>query len=172
MRFLILQHIPCEHPGLFSDGMRERGIETETVELDAGDAIPDPADFDALLAFGGPAPEIGILEVELTAEGLRDPLFTGWPQRAKVFQWHADTFAVPEGAVWLARSNAFPHQAFRHGRCAYGLQYHAEVTPAMVAEWGQVDVYCGSLREATPTPPAARAAENSGLYAPRSQPLY
>lgn len=54
MRFLVFQHIDVEHPGIFRDFMREEGIARETVELDAGEAIPSFDGFDALIAMGGP----------------------------------------------------------------------------------------------------------------------
>ena len=54
MRVLVLQHIACEHPGVFSDVMREREVEAVAVELDRGEPLPDWHDFDAVLAMGGP----------------------------------------------------------------------------------------------------------------------
>ncbi|HUR93970.1 MAG TPA: type 1 glutamine amidotransferase [Gemmatimonadales bacterium] len=93
-----------------------------------------------------PSPEVGLLEVELTAAGTSDPLFEGWPRRAPVVQWHSDTFALPPGATLLATSPACRHQAFRHGRCAYGLQFHPEVTADMVEEWGEIPEYAAAMR--------------------------
>lgn len=54
MRVLVLQHIACEHPGVFSEVMRERGAEAVPVELDEGERLPDWREFDAVLAMGGP----------------------------------------------------------------------------------------------------------------------
>ena len=54
MRLLVLQHIACEHPGVFSEVMRERGVEAVPVELDEGEPLPDWREFDAVLAMGGP----------------------------------------------------------------------------------------------------------------------
>jgi GMP synthase (glutamine-hydrolysing) len=54
MRVLVLQHIACEHPGVFSEVMSERGVEEVAAELDAGEALPDWREFDAVLAMGGP----------------------------------------------------------------------------------------------------------------------
>jgi GMP synthase (glutamine-hydrolysing) len=54
VRVLVLQHISCEHPGVFSDVMSGRGVEEVAVELDAGDALPDWREFDSVLAMGGP----------------------------------------------------------------------------------------------------------------------
>jgi GMP synthase (glutamine-hydrolysing) len=79
--------------------------------------------------------EIGWYPLRLTPEGRKDPAFRRWPPRARVFQWHGDTFDLPQGAALLARSPLCENQAFRHGRTAYGLQFHLEVTPAMIGEW-------------------------------------
>jgi GMP synthase-like glutamine amidotransferase len=54
MRFLVLQHIDCEHPGIFRDLMRAAGVAWDPVELDAGEEIPDTRGYDALLVMGGP----------------------------------------------------------------------------------------------------------------------
>jgi GMP synthase-like glutamine amidotransferase len=81
-------------------------------------------------ALGGevrraPAPEIGWLELESLDGGAVPP--GPW------FSWHEDTFTVPPGAVELARSPVCPH-AFRVG-ASVGLQFHPEVTPAIVEGW-------------------------------------
>jgi GMP synthase-like glutamine amidotransferase len=49
------------------------------------------------------------------------------------FQWHFDTFTVPDGAALLAESDVGP-QAFRAGR-SLGLQFHPEVTMAIMDDW-------------------------------------
>jgi GMP synthase-like glutamine amidotransferase len=54
MRFLVLQHLACEHPGTLAQRLEEAGVEWDTVEVDEGEPIPDPMGYDALLAFGGP----------------------------------------------------------------------------------------------------------------------
>ncbi len=43
--------------------------------------------------------------------------------------------ALPPGAVLLATGDRYPHQAFRLGGCAWGLQYHPEVSAADWDEW-------------------------------------
>jgi GMP synthase-like glutamine amidotransferase len=49
------------------------------------------------------------------------------------FTWHEDAFTVPPAATELARASSGP-QAFALGR-SVGLQYHPEVTPAIVDDW-------------------------------------
>jgi GMP synthase (glutamine-hydrolysing) len=91
--------------------------------------------------YAGPAPEVGVLAVELTAAGLDDPVLGALPAAIDTLQWHGDTFDLPEGAVLLASSPAYPHQAFRVGRAAYAVQFHVEVTEAMGEEWAGVPAY-------------------------------
>lgn len=92
-------------------------------------------------------PEVGLLEVTLTPAGLADPVFGALPRRLTTLQWHGDTFNLPGGAVLLASSAAFVHQAFRVGN-SYAVQFHLEVTAAMAQEWAAVPAYAASL-EAT-----------------------
>ena len=72
---------------------------------------------------------------EPAADG--DPIFAPFGPTETVFQWHGDTFALPKGAVRLASSPLCREQAFRYGAAAYGLQFHVEVTEAIVRAWMQ-----------------------------------
>ena len=89
--------------------------------------------------YPGQQKEIGWYEVALNPDGMRDPLMSALalPDRnaAQVFQWHGDTFDLPRGAVRLASSGLFPNQAFRYTDRVYALQFHIEVTPAIVRDW-------------------------------------
>lgn len=90
--------------------------------------------------------EIGVREVELTSEGMRDPLLGGQGRTLWCLQWHgAEVTALPEGAVTLARNAASPIQAFRYGQRAYGLQFHVEATETTVSEWAGIPAYKRAL---------------------------
>jgi GMP synthase (glutamine-hydrolysing) len=78
--------------------------------------------------------EIGWYPLEWLPAAGDDPLFRR-SGAATVFQWHGDTFDLPPGAVWLARGSSCQNQAFRWGSNAYGLQFHIEMTAAMIDEW-------------------------------------
>jgi GMP synthase (glutamine-hydrolysing) len=91
--------------------------------------------------YAGDAPEVGVLPVTLTPEARGDPVFRGLPERFATLQWHGDTFDLPDGAVRLASSPAYPNQAFRYGTRAYGVQFHVEVSEPMAAEWARVPAY-------------------------------
>ncbi len=79
--------------------------------------------------------EIGWYEIEVLPPAAADRLFSACHARETVFQWHGDTFDLPAEAVHLARSEFCPNQAFRYGPCAYGLQFHVEMTPELLVEW-------------------------------------
>ena len=88
----------------------------------------------------GPVEEVGMGSVELTAEGRRDPVlgpeYNGLSGTSvPCIHWHRDTFALPDGAVHLAATRSFPHQAFRLGARAYGFQFHVEVDAALADAW-------------------------------------
>jgi GMP synthase-like glutamine amidotransferase len=58
---------------------------------------------------------------------------TPWISSGPWFQWHGDTFTLPDGAVELARSPLAP-QAFRCRR-SLGVQFHPEVDCDIVGDW-------------------------------------
>ncbi len=91
--------------------------------------------------YPGPAPEVGILDVMLTEAGAKDPVTSILPPSFKTLQWHGDTFDLPEGAVSLFSSSAYPNQGFRFGEVAYGIQFHLEVDAALADEWAQIPAY-------------------------------
>lgn len=95
--------------------------------------------------YAGPRPEVGLMPVALTDEALSDPVFAGLPRELLTLQWHGDTFDLPDGAVLLAGSPAYPNQAFRWGSHAYGVQFHLEVSVEMAREWAEVPAYAESL---------------------------
>ncbi len=80
-------------------------------------------------------PEIGWFKVRCTEAAAQDPLFEGLSDSFDVFQWHEDTFAIPEAGVLLAKAKACENQAFRVGDCAWGLQYHPEMNLKMLKHW-------------------------------------
>ena len=83
----------------------------------------------------GKAPEFGWQKIALTDEGKSDPVLGAVPGHFPIFQWHDDTFTLPEGAIRLASNNATPNQAFRVGRAGYGIQFHFEADRPLVEKW-------------------------------------
>jgi GMP synthase (glutamine-hydrolysing) len=76
--------------------------------------------------------EVGYYPIRPTSAGRQ--LCDAWPDH--VYQWHREGFDLPCGSALIAEGGAdFPVQAFRHGPCAYGIQFHPEVTHAMMCRW-------------------------------------
>ncbi len=82
--------------------------------------------------YEGPDGEFGAGSVTATAAAGTDPVFGELGETVPVVHWHGDTFDLPDGAVLLAGSDRYPHQAFRVGRAGYGLQFHVELTEAQL----------------------------------------
>jgi GMP synthase-like glutamine amidotransferase len=89
--------------------------------------------------------EIGWFDIHLTEAGARDALFAGIGPVETVFHWHGETFDLPPGAERLAWSEACCNQAFRARANTYGLQFHLEVTPAMIEDWCARDANRGDV---------------------------
>ncbi len=101
-----------------------------------------------------------------------DELFCDVPFTPTVVQWHEDAIVeLPPGAVLLASSSRYPHQAFRLGPRAWGLQFHIETPPEMVRRWGEE--YAASVVEAGLDPHllAERAVEQLPEVAACWQPM-
>jgi GMP synthase (glutamine-hydrolysing) len=79
-----------------------------------------------------PVAEIGWQEATLTAEAANDPLLGALPQRFPSLQWHS--YAAEPATTALAVSAASA-QAYRVAERAWGIQFHAEVTPEIVEGW-------------------------------------
>jgi GMP synthase (glutamine-hydrolysing) len=91
-------------------------------------------------AYGGEnildtAKEFGWTPLDVTPEGAADPLFQGLGPRFESFEWHVDTFSLPENAVRLVSGPAVANQCFRIGRAAYGMQFHFEASVEVVEGW-------------------------------------
>lgn len=85
--------------------------------------------------FKGHKKEIGWYRAKLTNEGEMDPFLKTFPKEFPVFQWHGDTFDLPEKSVRLAYSDNYMNQAMRIGSLGYGFQFHFEITSQMIKEW-------------------------------------
>jgi GMP synthase (glutamine-hydrolysing) len=78
--------------------------------------------------------EIGYYEVAPTESGC------GFLDAPTVFyQWHTETFEIPDDAVHLAHNENFPGQAFRYDGSVYAIEFHPEMTREMVDRWCHSD---------------------------------
>lgn len=83
-------------------------------------------------------PEEGPVVLRWHPEAAADPLLGGLAAASTpptVLEAHHDVVVtLPPGAVLLAGSEAFPHQAFRAGR-SWGVQFHPEASPDLLGTW-------------------------------------
>ncbi|HDI47125.1 MAG TPA: type 1 glutamine amidotransferase [Candidatus Methanomethylia archaeon] len=85
--------------------------------------------------YEAPMKKVGVCTIKLTEDGLRDYCFSGLDLEIPVFQWHSETYTLPEGCVRLAEGKLVKEQAFRYLDRFYGLQFHVEITPEMASKW-------------------------------------
>jgi len=79
--------------------------------------------------------EVGYYGLDPTDTGRSHASEAGFAWPKTVYQWHREGFDCPNGAECLATGGDFPVQAIRAGGKAYGIQFHPEVTPAMMCRW-------------------------------------
>lgn len=85
-------------------------------------------------AAGGP--EVGAYLTAKRDAADRDPLFDSMPMTPDVMQCHFDVITeLPPKAALLMAGTGYPHQAFRVGSAAWGLQFHVESTAATLRQW-------------------------------------
>jgi GMP synthase (glutamine-hydrolysing) len=75
--------------------------------------------------------EIGYYPLRPTAAGRE--IMPEWPEY--IYQWHREGIELPRDTTLLAEGDIFPVQAFRYGPAAFGVQFHAEVSHAMMCRW-------------------------------------
>jgi GMP synthase (glutamine-hydrolysing) len=115
-----------------------------------------------------PEKEIGWYDVTPTDEGARDPLFSHFAGTEKIFQWHGDTFEIPEGAVHLAQSGTCANQAFRYGDNVYALQFHLEVDEPLITRWLHTPVMAREIECLGPMFQPERIREETRQHIDRS----
>lgn len=75
--------------------------------------------------------EIGWYPIRPTEHGRL--LMRNWPKM--VYHFHREGFDLPHGCQLLAEGDVYRNQAIRYGDNAWGLQFHAELTRAMMQRW-------------------------------------
>lgn len=95
------------------------------------------------VALGGTADrgsngsEVGVQPLQI--DPTDDPLFRDLPATAYALQFHQEAVTkLPEGAVLLASNDTYQNQAFRVGACAWGVQFHPEVSTSEVRTWNRL----------------------------------
>lgn len=93
-----------------------------------------------------PQPEIGWYDINRTSLGDIDPLLSNFEKTDKIFQWHNDTFEIPDNCEHLASTDTCKNQAFRYKDNVWGFQFHLEADEDMIKRWLSVPVHIEELQ--------------------------
>ena len=101
--------------------------------------------------------EFGTVQVTLDGAAAADELLGGLPARIPAHEGHTQSvLSLPRGAVGLAANAWDPHQAFRLGDRAWGVQFHPEFDADIVREY--IGYYSETLSSEGQDPRALSAA--------------
>jgi GMP synthase-like glutamine amidotransferase len=114
--------------------------------------------------------EIGWLDIDLTPFAQSSSLFPGCGKSLRVFQWHGDTFDLPENAVHLASSEGCTNQAFLYKERVLALQFHLE--PTLVLLNGMIENGRDELTSGKFVQPAEEILANTHLIEPNTKVLF
>jgi GMP synthase (glutamine-hydrolysing) len=145
------QHRPSGYDGIVISGSPRSLVEPEPWMDDAAACVRAAADAGVPVlgvcfghqlvgyAFGGCVRqnpngwEVGSVDLELTDEGARDPLFAGMSRRVRVNQSHRDEVGTLGPTTRLLAAGAHtPHQAIAIGEHVRGVQFHPEMDAPII----------------------------------------
>jgi GMP synthase-like glutamine amidotransferase len=112
-------------------------------------------------ALGGtvtrnPIKEIGWGEVSKVGHNPAPALLGELPSSFEVFQWHGETFSIPEGATRLLESAFCVNQAWLLNDRHLALQCHIEMTASMIQAWCELGAE--EIRESAQSPAVQQPA--------------
>jgi GMP synthase (glutamine-hydrolysing) len=137
-------------PGLLAElRVIEEGLEAELPILGVCLGAQLIAKALGARVYKNTAEEIGWAPVYFTEAAKGDRVLGDFKSPTTFFHWHGETFDLPQGAEWLAYSELTRHQAFRHGRDVYGVQFHPEIQAEMIVDWSAQPVNCGDVEKLT-----------------------
>jgi putative glutamine amidotransferase len=107
---------------------------------------------------------VGFEAVHPTPAAAGDRLLSHYAEGDLVFQWHQDTFELPDDAELLATGDAVALQAYRVGDLTWVLQWHFEIDRGEIETW--LDAFSAEadlLSTWGKTPEAVRAEADARL---------
>ncbi|MCI9890080.1 type 1 glutamine amidotransferase [Micrococcales bacterium 31B] len=120
----------------------ERALASQAIDADlptlgvclGGQILAHVGGGEVRAKFG--ASEYGHTAIEILDAGSTDPLAQALAPVTMIVEHHQDRITrLPEGAAWLARSEACENQMFRLGHNVYGVQFHPETGVEHVRRW-------------------------------------
>tara|TARA_Y100000741_G_C18253933_1_gene558245 strand:- start:432 stop:1151 length:720 start_codon:yes stop_codon:yes gene_type:complete len=95
-------------------------------------------------------PEIGMLDINLSNEKNVDKIFSDFPNKIKVLQWHSYEVTGLEknsNVTLIGSSPTTKYQILKYKNHAYGIQFHIEIKDNTVSDWGCIPEYKKALEE-------------------------
>lgn len=111
-----------------------------------------------------PVREVGYEPIRPNDEAEIDPLLGHYADGDHVFQWHMDTFSLPDGAVLLASGDRVGNQAYRVGERTWGVQWHFEIDRPELEGWLVSFEQAGGPLDASWGKAAASVREEADRY--------
>ncbi|MCB1472867.1 MAG: type 1 glutamine amidotransferase [Rhodobiaceae bacterium] len=94
-------------------------------------------------------PEIGVMDVRMTEDGVHSVIMDDLPDVFPALQWHsAEVQQMPAGAKCLATSPDCAVQAMQWGPRAFSAQFHLEAEDDTVDNWAKIPAYAKALERA------------------------
>lgn len=94
--------------------------------------------------------EIGWNNVEVEDNEIAKTWFGSDLKNFTTFQWHKDTFTIPDSAVRILKGQHCANQAYVVGNKHLGMQCHVEMTNSIVHRWCETGV--GEINESLNSP--------------------
>lgn len=126
-------------------------------------------------AMGGivdrnPIKEIGWGEVSKAGQNPSPAWLGNLASSFEVFQWHGETFSIPEGATRLLESAFCANQAWLLNDRHLALQCHIEMTAPMIQAWCEIGAE--EIREASASPAVQQPSAMQENLPPRLEKLH
>ncbi|HEX9122081.1 MAG TPA: type 1 glutamine amidotransferase [Actinomycetota bacterium] len=94
-----------------------------------------------------PVREVGFEPLRIEPAAGHDPVLSHYRDGDMVFQWHMDTFELPDQAHLLATGDGVRNQAYRLGERTWGVQFHFEIDGPEIELWLKEFALLGDLLE-------------------------
>lgn len=114
--------------------------------------------------------EIGWMNVKLTEVAREHKLLKGFDNEFIVFQWHGDTYDLPNDSTLLFSSEVCKHQAFLFNNRVLGLQFHFEVTPESLQ--GMIENGMNELVESETVQSAEKMLKQTGYFESNNKKMF
>ena len=117
-----------------------------------------------------PIKEIGWGEVSKVGHNPVPEWLGDLPSSFEVFQWHGETFSIPEHAARLLESSFCANQAWLLDNRHLALQCHIEMTASMIQAWCEIGV--DEIKQASASPAVQQPAVMQENMAQRLEQLH